>query len=36
MLVEGFLREPVEEIADPALREHLLRRLTQRLEKLED
>jgi Fe-S cluster assembly protein SufD len=35
MLVEGFLREPVEEIADPALREHLLRRLTQRLEKLE-
>src|SRR5204862_6686180 len=35
MLVEGFLREPVEEIADPALREHLLRRLTQRLERLE-
>jgi len=35
MLVEGFLREPVEEIADPALREHLLRRLARRLERLE-
>jgi Fe-S cluster assembly protein SufD len=35
MLIEGFLREPVEEIADPALREHLLRRLARRLEKLE-
>ena len=35
MLVEGFLREPVEEIADPALREYLLRRLAQRLERLE-
>jgi hypothetical protein len=36
MLIEGFLREPVEEIADPALREHLLRRLAQRLAKLEE
>jgi Fe-S cluster assembly protein SufD len=35
MLVEGFLREPVEEIADPALREHLLHRLARRLEALE-
>ena len=35
MLIEGFLREPVEEIADPALREHLLRRLARRLAKLE-
>jgi hypothetical protein len=29
------LREPVEEIADPALRELLLRRLARRLERLE-
>ena len=36
MLIEGFLREPVEEIADPVLREHLLRRLARRLEKLEE
>ena len=36
MLIEGFLREPVEEIADPALREHLLRRLARRLAKLEE
>ncbi len=36
LLVEGFLREPVEGIADPALREHLLRRLGQRLGRLED
>jgi Fe-S cluster assembly protein SufD len=35
MLVEGFLREPVEEVAEPALREHLLRRLARRLEGLE-
>lgn len=35
MLVEGFLREPIEGIADPALREHLLRRLTVRLSRLE-
>jgi len=36
MLIEGFLREPVEEIADPVLREHLLRRLARRLERLEE
>ena len=36
MLIEGFLREPVEEIADPILREHLLRRLARRLERLEE
>lgn len=36
MLVEGFLREPVEGIADPVLREHLLRRLAARLGRLED
>lgn len=35
MLVEGFLREPVEGIADPAIREHLLRRLSVRLARLE-
>ena len=35
LLVEGFLREPVEGIADPALREHLLRRLAARLARLE-
>ncbi|MBV9331205.1 MAG: Fe-S cluster assembly protein SufD [Alphaproteobacteria bacterium] len=36
MLIEGFLREPVEELADPVLREHLLRRLGRRLETLEE
>jgi Fe-S cluster assembly protein SufD len=36
MLIEGFLSEPVEEIADPVLREHLLRRLARRLERLEE
>jgi Fe-S cluster assembly protein SufD len=36
ILVEGFLAEPVEGIADPAIREHLLRRLSQRLARLED
>jgi Fe-S cluster assembly protein SufD len=36
LLVEGFLREPVEGIADPAIREHLLSRLTERLSRLED
>jgi Fe-S cluster assembly protein SufD len=36
LLVEGFLREPVEGIADPVLREHLLRRLAARLARLED
>ena len=35
MLVEGFLREPVDGIADPALRAHLMRRLTRRLDTLE-
>src|SRR5580704_15691738 len=36
MLVEGFLREPVDGIADPALRAHLMRRLTRRLDTLEE
>ena len=36
MLVEGFLREPVDGIADPALREYLMRRLTRRLDTLEE
>jgi Fe-S cluster assembly protein SufD len=36
MLIEGFLREPVEEIADLALRDYLLRRLARRLETLEE
>jgi Fe-S cluster assembly protein SufD len=36
LLVEGFLREPVESVADPAIREHLLRRLSERLGRLED
>ena len=36
MLIEGFLREPVEEIADPVVREYLLRRLARRLERLEE
>ena len=36
LLVGGFLREPVEGIADPAIREHLLRRLSLRLARLED
>jgi Fe-S cluster assembly protein SufD len=36
LLVEGFLREPVEGIADPAIREHLLGRLSARLARLED
>lgn len=36
LLVEGFLREPIEGIADPAIREHLLRRLGARLARLED
>ena len=35
MLVEGFLREPVDGIADPVLREHLMRRLIRRLDSLE-
>jgi Fe-S cluster assembly protein SufD len=36
MLVEGFLREPIVAVADPEVREHLLRRLSQRLARLED
>jgi Fe-S cluster assembly protein SufD len=36
LLVEGFLREPLEGIADPVIREHLLRRLSLRLARLED
>ena len=35
ILIEGFLREPVEEIADPSVRDYLLRRLSRRLEGLE-
>jgi len=35
MLVEGFLREPIEDIADMAMREYLLRCLARRLEGLE-
>jgi Fe-S cluster assembly protein SufD len=35
MLVEGFLRDAVEGIAEPALREHLLGRLADRLAGLE-
>ena len=35
LLVEGFLREPVEGVADPAIREHLLGRLGARLARLE-
>jgi len=36
LLIEGFLREPIEGVADPAIREHLLRRLSRRLARLED
>jgi Fe-S cluster assembly protein SufD len=36
LLVEGFLAEPIEGIADAAIREHLLRRLSQRLARLEE
>ncbi|HTQ34369.1 MAG TPA: Fe-S cluster assembly protein SufD [Stellaceae bacterium] len=36
LLIEGFLREPIEGIADPAIREHLLGRLSLRLARLED
>jgi Fe-S cluster assembly protein SufD len=36
LLVEGFLAEPIEGIANPAIREHLLRRLSQRLARLEE
>ena len=36
MLIEGFLREAVEEIEDGAVREHLLGRLGRHLGKLEE
>lgn len=36
LLVEGFLAEPIEGVADPPIREHLLRRLSQRLARLEE
>jgi Fe-S cluster assembly protein SufD len=36
LLIEGFLREPIEGVADAAIREHLLRRLSLRLARLED
>jgi Fe-S cluster assembly protein SufD len=36
LLVEGFLREPIEGIADPAIREHLLGRLGACLARLEE
>jgi Fe-S cluster assembly protein SufD len=36
LLIEGFLREAVEEIGDPATRDYLLRRLTLRLARLEE
>jgi len=35
LLIEGFLREAVERVAEPALRERLLRRLARRLAALE-
>jgi Fe-S cluster assembly protein SufD len=36
LLVEGFLREPLEGIADARIRDHLLRRLSLRLARLEE
>ncbi|MBV9829091.1 MAG: Fe-S cluster assembly protein SufD [Alphaproteobacteria bacterium] len=36
ILIEGFLCEAVEEVADPAVREYLLRRLAARLARLEE
>ena len=36
MLVEAFLREPVELVEPAAVREHLLARLARRLTLLED
>lgn len=36
LLVEGFLREPIEGIADVGIRDHLLRRLSLRLARLEE
>jgi len=35
ILIEGFLREAVEEVEDPAVRDYLLRRLAARLARLE-
>jgi Fe-S cluster assembly protein SufD len=35
LLIEGFVREPIEGIADAAIRDHLLRRLSLRLARLE-
>ncbi len=35
MLVEGFLRDAVDGVADAAIRDHLLRRLALRLDRLE-
>lgn len=36
LLVEGFLAEAIEGVADPAIRGHLSRRLSQRLARLEE
>jgi Fe-S cluster assembly protein SufD len=36
MLIEAFLREPVEDVATPLLREHLLTRLARRLARMEE
>jgi Fe-S cluster assembly protein SufD len=36
LLVEGFLAEAIDGVTDPAIREHLLRRLSQRLGRLEE
>jgi Fe-S cluster assembly protein SufD len=36
MLIDGFLREAVESVAEPAIREHLLGRLALRLSHLEE
>jgi len=36
MLIEGFLREAADGVADAALRDHLLRRLGERLGRLEE
>jgi hypothetical protein len=35
LLVEGFLREALEGVANPVIREHLLHRLSLRLARLE-
>jgi hypothetical protein len=36
MLIEAFVREAVELVGQPPLREHLLSRLTRRLAMLEE